>query len=125
TASINYPGTPFCSNGGTANVNLTGTSGGTFSSTAGLSINVSTGEINLGTSTAGTYIVTYTIPSANGCPTVTTTTSVSITALPAAPINYATAPFCKGVATAQPVTRTGTAGGIYSAPAGITINGEP
>jgi len=37
------------------------TSGGVFSSTTGLSINSSTGEINLVNSLPGTYVVTYTI----------------------------------------------------------------
>ena len=38
---------------------ISGTTGGTFSSTAGLSINASTGEIDLSASTAGTYTVSY------------------------------------------------------------------
>jgi hypothetical protein len=42
---------------------------------------------------------------------------------PSATISYAGTPFCKSVATAQSVTRTGTAGGTFSAsPAGLTIN---
>ena len=43
---------------------------------------------------------------------------------PTASISYAT-PFCSSVATAQSVTLTGTGGytgGVYSAPAGLTIN---
>jgi gliding motility-associated-like protein len=36
-------------------------SGGTYSSTAGLAINVSTGVIDLANSTAGTYVVTYSV----------------------------------------------------------------
>ena len=38
---------------------ITGISGGTFSSTAGLSINTSTGAIDVSNSTIGTYTVTY------------------------------------------------------------------
>jgi hypothetical protein len=72
-ATISYTGSPFCSTG-TATVTRTGTAGGTYSSTAGLSINATTGSINLGTSTAGTYIVSYTI----GCSLSSPTTSVTI-----------------------------------------------
>ncbi|MBK7308306.1 MAG: hypothetical protein IPI88_15650 [Chitinophagaceae bacterium] len=39
----------------------TGTAGGTYSSTAGLTINAATGDVTLATSTPGTYTVTYTI----------------------------------------------------------------
>ncbi|WP_405293026.1 T9SS type A sorting domain-containing protein, partial [Algibacter sp. Ld11] len=39
---------------------ITGLAGGTFSSTAGLSVNASTGTIDNSASTAGSYIVTYT-----------------------------------------------------------------
>jgi len=60
---------------------LTGTSGGTFSSTAGLNINASTGEINLVTSTPAAYTVTYAVTHGNGCSN-STTTSVTINALP-------------------------------------------
>lgn len=40
---------------------VTGTSGGTFTSTAGLVINASTGEIDLSASTLNTYVITYTV----------------------------------------------------------------
>ena len=41
---------------------------GTFSSTAGLVfVSTATGQVNLATSTAGTYTVTNTIAAANGC----------------------------------------------------------
>ena len=60
-ATINYPGSPYCSSSGTASVTLTGTTGGTFSYTSGLVIGSNTGDIDLGSSTPGTYTVTYTI----------------------------------------------------------------
>ncbi len=57
----------------------TGTGGGTYSaSPAGLSINTSTGAIDLGASTEGTYTVTYTIVAVGGCPLYTTNTSVEV-----------------------------------------------
>ncbi|MBK7307058.1 MAG: hypothetical protein IPI88_08435 [Chitinophagaceae bacterium] len=96
-------------------------SGGTYSSTAGLTINAATGDVTLATSTPGTYTVTYTIAASGGCPAVTATTSIIITALPVATISYAGSPYCSNAGTAT-VTRTGTAGGTYSSTAGLTIN---
>ena len=74
------------------------------------------------TSTAGTYTVTYTMAAAGGCAAQTATTSVTITALPAATISYAGTPFCSSLVGAQSVTQTGTAGGAYSSTVGLTIN---
>lgn len=81
TATISYPGSPFCTSTCSATVFLTGTdtyTGGTFSSTAGLAINAATGEINPCVSVPGTYTVTYTIPPGGGCPSFMTTTTVTI-----------------------------------------------
>jgi gliding motility-associated-like protein len=125
TAIISYAGNPFCRTLLTAQpVTLTGTPGGIFSATpAGLSINATTGAVTPGTSTPGIYTVSYTIPAAGGCGVFTTTTSVTITALPTAVITYAGNPFCKTLASEQPVTLTGTSGGTYSAaPSGLSIN---
>ncbi|MBS1918910.1 MAG: HYR domain-containing protein, partial [Bacteroidetes bacterium] len=77
-ALIFYVSSPYCQNGGTATVTRIGQSGGTYSSTSGLSINSSSGAINLGASTPGTYTVTYTF--SNSDCSNTTTTSVRIIA---------------------------------------------
>ena len=78
-------------------------------------INAATGDINLVASTPGTYTITYTFT--EGACSNTTTTSITITALPIATIAYAGSPYCAtGTAT---VTQTGTAGGTYTAPAGV------
>jgi hypothetical protein len=66
SATISYTGSPYCSTGGTASVTRTGTAGGSYSSTAGLSINAGTGAVDLGASTPNTYTVTYTIAAAAG-----------------------------------------------------------
>jgi large repetitive protein len=83
TATINYTG-PFCISLTTPQaVTLTGTgayTGGTYSSTTGLSINTTTGAITPGASTAGIYTVTYIIAASGGCAAVTATTQVTITA---------------------------------------------
>ena len=85
-ATISYAGSPYCATG-TATVTLTGQAGGPYTAPAGVSINAATGDINLATSTPGTYTVTYTFT--NGTCSNTTTTSVTINALPAATISYA------------------------------------
>ena len=85
----------------------------------GLSINGASGEIDLVASTPGTYTVTYAF-SSGGCSS-TTTASVTINALPVATIAYAGSPYC-AVGTAS-VAQTGTAGGTYTAGAGLSING--
>ena len=81
TATVSYPSGSFCATG-TITPTITGTTGGTFSSTPGLSINSSTGAVNLASSAAGTYTVTYSFSNAvTGCSN-TTTTSVTVNALP-------------------------------------------
>jgi hypothetical protein len=77
-AIISYAG-PYSSTNAVAQaVTLTGTHGGTFSSSAGLTINAVTGAVTPSTSTIGTYTVTYTIAAAGGCSVQTATTSVTI-----------------------------------------------
>ncbi|MCX6231699.1 MAG: T9SS type A sorting domain-containing protein [Bacteroidetes bacterium] len=125
SATISYAGSPYCNSVTTAqSVTLTGTSGGIFSAApTGLSLNASTGAVTPSTSTAGGYNVSYTIAAAGGCATLTATTSVNITLPSTATIAYAGSPYCKSLTTAQPVTLTGSGGGIYSASAsGLTIN---
>ena len=117
TASITYNASAFCKTGAVA-VTRTGQSGGTYSSASGLSINSSTGAVNLATSTPGTYTVTYTF--SNGTCSNTATTSFTINALPSASISYGVNELCNtGTKT---VTRTGQSGGIYSSTSGLNIN---
>jgi gliding motility-associated-like protein len=127
TATLTY-GTPFCTTlVGVQPVTLTGTNaytGGTYSSTGGLTINSGTGGITPSSSTPGTYTVTYSIPSSGGCPIVNQTASVTVTAPPTASINYLD-PFCAADPTVQPVTLTGTnayTGGTYSSAGGLSLN---
>ncbi len=116
SATISYAGTPYCASG-TATVTQTGTTGGSYTSTAGLSINSSTGAINLSASTAGIYTVIYTYGGI--CPK-TATANVSISALPTATITYSGSPYLP-TGTAN-VTHTGTLGGAYLSTAGLVIN---
>ena len=69
--TFTYAATEYCKSGSNPTPTVTGTTGGTFSSTAGLSINASTGEIDIAASTAGTYTVSY-LTSSNLCATTAT-----------------------------------------------------
>ncbi|RYE19820.1 MAG: hypothetical protein EOP51_19125, partial [Sphingobacteriales bacterium] len=67
TAVVTYDNTTYCGGSGVATATVTGSTGGTFASTAGLIIDPATGEIDLALSTAGaTYTITYT-PPGTGC----------------------------------------------------------
>ena len=119
TASIAYTGVSYCSNAGTATVTISGTGayeGGTFTaSPSGLDINASTGEVTLASSTANTYVVTYTTPAAGGCSAATATASITVTLMPAPAIVYSGTPYCSDEGVAE-VTLTGTGvvtGGTY------------
>lgn len=100
TVAISYTGSPFCTTSTPVNVNLSGTGSyttGVFSAPAGLSINSATGQITPGTSTPGTYTVTYTI-SPNACCAVPTvaTTSVTISTGPVLSALTSNTPICSG-----------------------------
>ena len=120
-ATISYGGSPFCSSSAPGDATFSGTAGGAYSSTSGLSINASSGQITPSSSTTGTYTVTYTVAASGGCALYMTTTSVTITAQPAATISYGGSPFCSSSAPGD-VTFSGTAGGAYSSTSGLSIN---
>lgn len=87
-ATFNYAASAYCSNAtNPLPVFGPGASAGTFSSSAGLSINSSTGEVNLGASTPGTYTVTNTIPAGGGCLADTKTSSITVNASPTATVS--------------------------------------
>ena len=103
------------------------TTGGVFTvSPAGLSINTSTGAVNLATSSAGIYTVTYTIV-ANGCILAASSTSpitITTNTTPNTNFNYSPNTVCNNAANAT-INTSGTfsSGGTFSAtPTGLTIN---
>jgi gliding motility-associated-like protein len=82
-ASLAYPATTFC-RVGSSGTPVTSPQTGTFTSTAGLSLNNSTGAIDLANSTPGTYTVTFV--SGGACPaTATASLLVKSDALPKFP----------------------------------------
>jgi len=132
TTTVTVNGTPnatisyraICSADGITAVTLSGSAGGVFSTTTGLTLDAATGAITPATSTPGNYIVTYTIAAASPCPGFQTTANVTITKTPVANISYTTATLCNTpTSTPVNVTRTGDAGGTYSiSPSGLTID---
>ncbi|MCP4442822.1 MAG: T9SS type A sorting domain-containing protein [Aureispira sp.] len=95
---------------------ITGTSGGAFSSTSGLTLNGGTGEITMSGSTSGTYMVTYSI---SGCQD-----SVSVELAETLNISLAyNGSQCTGTTGTAP-TVTGYAGtGTFTiSPSGLPIN---
>ncbi len=102
------------------------TGGGTYSSTVGLSINPTTGVIDLASSTPGTYTVRYQV-SASGCIAAGgSTATITITAGGNAVTGFAyILPVCANTpGSSLPVPAAGfTGGGAYaSSPAGLSLN---
>ncbi|MBK8520205.1 MAG: hypothetical protein IPL54_04755 [Chitinophagaceae bacterium] len=120
-ATIAYTGSPYCSNAGRPRNPYGFTGGRRIQFNSRLNLNAATGAVTPGSSTPGTYTVTYTVAATGGCATYTTTANITITALPTATIAYTGSPYCANAGTAT-VTRTGTAGGTYTAAAGLSIN---
>jgi len=92
TPTISYNG-PYCKSLTSPQaVNQTGATPGLYSVTStsgtpappltGLTLNPNTGAITPSSSTAGTYIVTYTVAAAGGCAAVSDTATVTILAVP-------------------------------------------
>ncbi|MGV3695956.1 fibronectin type III domain-containing protein [Flavobacterium sp.] len=127
--TFNYSQTYYCQNQPNPTPVLApGASAGVYTSTPGLVIDSATGTIDLAASTPGAYVVTSTSETTIGgtctsIPFITTTRTVIITAPAAATIAYAAPTYCNSLSITEPVIRTGTSGGTYSAtPAGLLIN---
>jgi hypothetical protein len=119
--TIAYSGSPYCTGSGSATVTLNGTSGGSFTTDPQVSINASSGAIDLDASLAGNYSVSYHIDAVGGCPAYLTTTAISISAEASATISYEGSPFCSS-ANPGAVTRIGTTNGFFSAANGLSID---
>lgn len=118
-ATFNYPSNTICITDG--NQTPTTAQAGTFSVTpAGLAfVSTTTGEINVATTTPGTYTIKYVV--SGFCPD-STTVSVTVTGTPDATFNYASAAYCTNGTDPSPVFGTGANGGVFSSTAGLNIN---
>ena len=107
-ATFSYTGSPYCSNAINPSPTFSGGGvAGTFSSTTGLVfVSTATGQINLASSTPGTYTVTNTIPAAGGCSVVTATSSITIN--PNLAVSVSIAPSSNPVCSSTSVTFTAT-----------------
>lgn len=116
-ATFSYSQATYCSNA--TNPTPTVTNAGTFTATpSGLSINATTGVINLAASTAGTYTVTNT--TSGTCPD-TKTTSITITAAANSSFNYPSNTICISDADQTP-TAAVTGGTFSSTPSGLDLD---
>ena len=131
TAQITYGQANFCtSDTALRTIQLTGTdayTGGTYSiDVPGLSFNPVTGDFTPSTSTPGTYVITYTIPTVDGCTVPPVTTTITIYLAPQANIAYSAPSYCNLINWNQYVSLTGVGiitGGVYTAtPAGLSID---
>ncbi|RCR68868.1 putative Ig domain-containing protein [Larkinella punicea] len=118
TVTISYINPLLCTTGGTQGlVTRSGlnNNGGTYSSSpSSLSLSSSSGSVTTGSSTPGSYTVTYTLPANGGCPVVTATTTLTITAPPTATGNAVTQPTCAIPTGTISVTATGNGTIEYS-----------
>ena len=125
-----YPTTSICKNALTNPIPTfvaNHTTGGTFSSTTGLTLDPNSGVITLSSSTPGTYAVTYATLGVGpttcllaGNSTFTITISPILT--PEVGFTY-NSPICKNAVTASPSLTTGfVTGGIFSASPSLVIN---
>lgn len=122
SASGFYPASPYCSNMGTLvpTGSQTGLMG-TLSSDAGLSINPSTGVINVTASTQGLHTIIYSVPAFGGCNAYSTSADITISTAPNATISYGGSPYCSGAGTAM-VTKGGSGTGTFSSTVGLIID---
>lgn len=89
-AAFTYPQATYCVSDPNPTATITGTPGGTFTIAPGGTINASTGVINLASTPAGTYTITYTTPGPCGA---TSTQSVQVIQTANTTIT-AVGPFC-------------------------------
>lgn len=119
-SSFTYPSNTICLTD--ANQTPTTSEMGTFSAVpAGLDFaSTSTGEINVSTSVANTYTITYSV--GGTCPS-TTDVNVTITASPDATFTYSQSDYCVDAVDPSPSFGAGASGGVFSSsPAGLSLN---
>ncbi|RYY47456.1 MAG: T9SS type B sorting domain-containing protein [Chitinophagaceae bacterium] len=118
-----YSSTEYCNSGTATPIFGTNAVAGIFTAEpAGLSINASTGVINLDGSAFGTYVVTNTVAAAGGCDEDVQVFTVTVTEATTASISYA-GPFCVSSTGIENVVITGNTTGTFTAsPSGLSLN---
>ena len=116
-----YASTSFCQGAANPSPTISGTTGGSFSSTVGLAwADQPNGIINLAGSTPGNYDITYSV---GACPT-DSIIPITITAEDDPFFDYSSNTFCADDADPSP-TNVATAGGTYSSTAGLAWADQP
>jgi hypothetical protein len=122
-ATFNYTDSPYCFNATdpTPTLSAGGVAGTFTSSPVGLVfLNTSTGQVDVSASIPGSYTITNTIVSPDGCGTVTATGTITITGQKSASFTYQGTPFCSNEANPFPVYAPGAIAGNFSAsPSGL------
>ncbi|HEY0030453.1 MAG TPA: gliding motility-associated C-terminal domain-containing protein [Bacteroidia bacterium] len=102
------------------------TTGGTYSVVpAGLSISTTSGAVNLGSSSPGTYTITYSYPATTCGPAGSSSASLVVNPLAIPVLGFSYPTVCISDTTDPAPVQVGgfTTGGVYSAtPAGLSIN---
>jgi gliding motility-associated-like protein len=121
---LNFTYPTVCVNGGVNPAPVLGagfTTGGTFSSTSGVTIDPTTGVIDLSTTTPGTYTVTYSVTGSNAVGICTgsgtNTASITINVIPTITVS---AEQTIWIGTSATVVATGGSSYAWSPPQGIT-----
>jgi len=119
-ASFSYSQTSYCIADVDPTPNVTSLLGGSYSaSPSGLSINTSTGMIDLSASVLGVYLISHT--SNGNCPN-TSTQSITINSYDDASFSYSANSYCYSNLDPTPVI-TGISGGVFSySPSGLSLN---
>lgn len=117
TASFSLSDTTFCQDGSDGLATILGTSGGTFSGTAGLSVNPTTGQIDVSASTPGNHLVTYTT---NGTCVDAKSKNIVINPAGNAQFTYGNNTFCQNAT--NPTPTAGMSGGWWTGTAGLVID---
>ncbi len=117
-ATFIYASSTYCQDEINPVAEILGTTGGIFSSEAGLTIDNLTGEINLNESSAGTYTVFYITGGA--CP-ASSTNEITINAAGDATFMYPFSTYCQDEP--NPIAEiSGTSGGTFTGTSGIIID---
>jgi len=118
-AAFTYSSSTYCQTGADPSATITGLAGGTFSSSPGglVFLSTSTGQIDVSASALNTYTVTYT--TSGTCPN-TSSVNITITSAPAATFSYA-GPYCQSAANPTPTFSGGGSAGTFSSTAGLVF----
>ncbi|MDC1011789.1 gliding motility-associated C-terminal domain-containing protein [Flavobacteriaceae bacterium] len=117
-ASFSFPRTNYTLNCDNPTPTITGLTGGVWEAPAGLTINPSTGEINLSASASGTYTVSYTV---NNLCVNTATTTIILSSADDPYFSYSKYSYCVNESDPTPLS-IATVSGTFSGSASITVN---